>query len=212
MTNKSVRAAFLASGVLLAAVTAGCEPDRIQILQQQLDASQERTRQLEEANKELVGIVATQDKQIETLLALGEKRLENVVHVRSVTLGKWSGGYDSDGVDGDEGVKVYLLPRDGDNTAVKAAGALTVQVFDLASDPTENLVGEYTWTVEELAKTWSSGLMSYHYSLECPWQSGPPAHQELTIRATFIDYLTGKTFTTQKVGKVKLAGHGKPVE
>jgi hypothetical protein len=212
MTNSSVRAAFLAAGVLLAAVTAGCEPDRIQVLQKELDAAQERAHELEEANKELVQIVATQDKQIETLLGLGEKRLEKVVHVRSITLGKWSGGYDSDGVDGDDGAKVYLVPRDGDNTAVKAAGSLTVQVFDLAAEPTENLLGEYTWTVDELAKMWSSGLMSYHYSLECPWRSGPPAHEEITIRATFVDYLTGKTFTTQKVGKVRLTGRDEASE
>ncbi|HDZ20641.1 hypothetical protein LCGC14_0274460 [marine sediment metagenome] len=194
------------AGVLLAGLLLGCGPSKLDQLEEQLATARLEADKLNEENTRLTKAVADQEEQIETLLILGDKRLENIYHVHQVRLGRWSGGFDLDGQGGDDGVKVYLSPTDQDGTAIKAAGSLTVQLYDLAAPPDQNFLGEYHWTVEELGKQWSSGFMSYHFSLECPWQSGPPANEQITIRATFVDYLTGKTFTTQAIGKVNLVG------
>ena len=44
------------------------------------------------------------------------------------------------------------------------------------------------------------GLM-YTYVLPCSWQT-PPAHGQLTLRVTFVDGLTGRSFTDQRVVNV----------
>jgi hypothetical protein len=40
--------------------------------------------------------------------------------------------------------------------------------------------------------------------LKCPWQGKAPGHDELTVKVTFTDELTGREFTEQKVVRVKL--------
>ena len=71
------------------------------------------------------------------------------------------------------------------------------------TDPKTNLVASRTWQPEELAKRWSSGFLTYHYALVCKWPK-PPAHDEITVRIEFVDYLTGRPFTAQTVCKIDL--------
>ena len=197
--------ALCLTGMLLLGIIAGCDTTELETLQADLRAANRTVDQLQRSNDELTDTLAQRDKQINTLMALGEKRLELLPHVARIELGRHTGGTDIDGDRCDDAVKVYLTPIDQDGTAIKAAGAITVKLYDLAADPDATFLGEYTWAADELRKQWSSGFMSYHYSLECPWLSGPPAHDEVTVRVTFVDYLTGKTFTAQTVGAVKLA-------
>jgi len=190
---------------LLVAGAIGCEPTELETLQADLRAAQETISDLTEKNDELAAAVADNEARVEALMALGKKRLDKIPHVTRIGLGKWTGGVDTDGEQGDDKVKVYLTPYDQDGTAIKAAGEVTVQLYDLAADPEDNFLGEHRWTVDELRKQWSSGFMSYHYSLEFPWERRPE-HEEITFRVVFVDYLTGSTFKAQTVGRVDLDG------
>jgi len=190
---------------MLLGLMVGCDTTELETLQADLRAAERNVEDLQRANDELTEDLAQRDQRINTLMGLGEKRLELLPHVAQIELGRHTGGTDIDGDKCDDAVKVYLTPIDQDGTAIKAGGEVTVQLYDLAADPDATFLGEYTWSAEDLRKRWSSGFMSYHYSLECPWQSGPPAHDEVTVRVTFVDYLTGETFTAQTVGPVKLA-------
>ncbi len=172
-------------------------------LKSELRQLQEQNRKLAEDNRQLQSVVATQQTQIKTLQKLGEKRMEKLFHVEQIELGKYTGGTDIDGNPGHEGIKVYLRPLDQHGSVIKAAGEVTVQLFDLAADPKENLIGRYHWSVEQVAKQWSSGFFTYHYSFLCPWKQSP-GHDEITVRVEFTDYLTGRVFTAQKACEVKL--------
>lgn len=149
--------------------------------------------------------LAEQKEQIETLQALGDKRLERLFHVTAITLGRYTAGVDLDDEAGDDGIRVYLVPRDRDGHTIKAAGAVRVQLFDLAADPKENLLGTFDFPVEDIGKLFASGFLTNHYKLDCRWKK-PPANPDITVRVVFTDYLTGKTFTAQKVCKVDLPG------
>ncbi len=128
--------------------------------------------------------------------------MENLFHVTGITLGKYTAGVDLDGKGSHNGIRVYLTPIDRDGHAIKAAGAVKIQLFDLAAK--ENLLVEYDFPVEKISERWAAGFMTYHYRFDCPWPT-PPEHEDITVRAEFTDYLTGKTFTAQKVCTVKLA-------
>jgi len=189
---------------LAAAALGGCA-------NQELIQARAELRQLRQQDEKLKSdlqatrqVVVDQQKQIETLRGLGDKRLELLFHVAGIRIGKYTGGTDSDGQIGDDGMRVYLRPVDRDGHALKAAGDIAIQLFDLAAEDQKNLLGEYQFPVDEIGKYWSAGFMTYHYRFDLPWKSGPPDHPEVTVRVVFTDYLTGKQFTDQKVCTVRL--------
>lgn len=149
-------------------------------------------------------VIAGQQRQIQTLEGLGAKRLDLLFHVTSLEVGKYSSGLDVDGRPGDDLIRVYLRPLDAVGDPIKAAGTVTIQFYDLAAPPDKNLFATYEFGIDQVAKSWYGGVLTYHYRFECPWKSGPPPHPDVTVRATFTDYLTGKQFTDQKVIKVNL--------
>jgi len=169
----------------------------------QLRASREENEKLKGDRLAVQQVVADQQKLIQTLRGLGEKRLELLFHVTDIKLGRYTGGLDVDGEGGDDGVRVYLRPVDRDGHALKAAGDVSIRLFDLAAKPEESLLAEYEFPVEEAAKHWQAGFITYHYRFDCRWKSRPPKNPDVTVRASFTDYLTGKTFSAQKLCTVK---------
>ena len=195
-----------AVAIVLASLSAGGGCDGAAQNQSRLDlaAARDQATRLEQANLSLRAQVASQQQQIQTLQALGgPDRLKKLFQVQRIQLGRHSGGVDLDGIAGDDGIRVYLRPIDQAGSVIKAAGAVKVQLFDLAAEEGETLVGQRTWTVDQLASEWAGGFLSYHFSLTCPWAAAAtkslPAHKQITVRVEFIDYLTGKTFSAQKL-------------
>jgi hypothetical protein len=102
---------------------------------------------------------------------------------------------------GDEGLKIYAAPTDETGEPIKAAGSFVVEAFDLAAKPPE--IGKWTYDVDAVRKTWLGSLMLNHFVLTAPWQT-VPKHDEITVKVTFRDALTGREFTAQKLVKVRL--------
>ena len=187
----------------LSALIAGCtkQPD----IRQELQVALEESQALKKDNEGLRAAVVQQAKTIESLRGLGgQERLAKLFHVVDIRVGRYSGGFDLDGKQGDEGIKVFLQPLDRQGSVIKAAAKVKIQLYDLAEAPKDNLIGQYEWDVEDVGSHWSSGFATYHYSFVCPWKSDPPNHNQITVRAEFTDYLTGKTFEAQKLCKIEL--------
>ena len=211
MGRNTWAAVCLLAGAL--ALAFGCDAGRqLGGPQQGVTDAQAELRRLKKANEELLATIADQQQQIDTLLSLGKERLEKLYRVQEIALGRYTGGVDLDGKAGHDGIKVYVEPLDQHGSVLKAAGQVIVELYDLAADPKENLIGKYQWSVDETAEHWSSGFVSYHYSFECPWQPAPPRHGEITVRVSFVEYLTGKTFTAQKHCKVNLPAAAAPAK
>lgn len=195
---------------LLAAWCGGCQEtipkDKFDKLNQQWVDTLRENRDLARRNEQMEEAIGRQNDQIAQLQNLGDKRLEKLYYVTGLEMGRRSGGIDTDGKTGDDAVIVYLQPVDQYGHVIKAAGEVTLQLFDLANTPAENLIGEFRWSLDELGSTWAGGFLgNSQFSLPCPWPPNrPPAHEQVTIRATFTDYLTGKAFTAQKAVTVRL--------
>jgi hypothetical protein len=148
-------------------------------------------------------------ERVGTLPTLPQDRLEKLFTTHAIDLGRLTGGLDLDPAKpGDEGLRVDVTPTDGDGQKLKAAGSFTVEAFDLAANPTR--LGKWTFDVEAARKSWVGALMSYHYVLKCPWQQAAPAHEDVTVKVTFRDELTGRLFEAQRVVKVKLGSATSP--
>jgi len=166
-----------------------------QDLQDKID-SLTRTHEADQA--ELKGL----KDRIGTLPTLPDDRLARLFTTHGLSLGKLTGGADLDrDKPGDEGFKVYVTPTDDDGDTLKAAGSFVIEAFDLASKLPER--GKWTFDTDQTRKCWNGSFLSHQYVLTCPWQS-PIQHEELTVKVTFRDELTGREFHTQKVIKIKL--------
>ena len=152
----------------------------------------------------------SRQEQIRQLQALGEKRLDKLFHVAAIRLSRFTGGYNTRPTLGHEGVKVYITPIDADGCVIKAAGDITIGLFDLSAGGEGVRIGEFHFDVDQAAKRWFSGALTYHYSFVCPWPKNPPLTNEVTVRVQFIDYLTGKTFTAQKLCPITLPAVERP--
>lgn len=189
--------ATLTLGMAVLAV-AGCGPNR--------EDYERRIARFEqvivEKDHELAARQATikeQQKRIDDLVGLPQPILERVFYPVRLEIDGLSGGEDYDGQPGDDGVTVYLKPLDKAGDIVKALGVIRIQLYDLANPPNRNLIGEYNFNDPE----WHGKLWTYHYTLKCPWQHGPPEHSEVTIRAVFQDYLTGHVMSAQTTCTVR---------
>jgi len=147
--------------------------------------------------------IKEQQKRIDDMVGLPGPILERVFYPVRLEIEKLSGGEDYDGQPGDDGVTVYLRPLDKAGDVVKALGVIRIQLYDLANPPGRNLLGEYDFPAKTVGNEWRGKLWTYHYTLKCPWQHGPPEHSEVTIRAVFQDYLTGHVMSAQTTCTVR---------
>jgi hypothetical protein len=150
------------------------------------------------------------NRQLGVARSISEDDLKRVFYPEKIQIDRLSGGFDTDGKPGDEGVTVYLQPLDRKGDIVKVPGDVTIQLYNLAAPADRNLIGEYRLTVDQVAELWHGKLMTQHFRIKCPWPAGPPGHPEVTIRVTFVDYLTKRVLTAQATAKVNLPGAPTP--
>ncbi len=103
-----------------------------------------------------------------------------------------------------DGVKVYIVPTDQSGQAIKSAGRFTVEVFDL-ENRAENLIVRREFSVEESRNAWVGEAFQYTYVLNVPFGKLIAA-KELTVRVTFVDELTQRQFTAQRVVRPSAGG------
>lgn len=114
-----------------------------------------------------------------------------------IRLGRLTGPGDFDPASpGIDGLVVHVVPTDDDGDDFKAAGAITVEAFDLTD--AGRRVGRWAFTVAQAKPMWNGNGLRYEYVVPCPWQDKPTAKQ-LTVKVTFVDTLTGRSFDTQQI-------------
>lgn len=158
----------------------------------------ELQKQLEQARAENDHML----KQAQTLSKLpGEKRADAVYHLKSVRIGRFTNFYDDDKTPGATGKKklvVYVEPIDETGDAVKAGGAVEVQLWDLSKKENEARLAQWQVEPNELKTLWLGGMFSSGYRLSFD-AAGiiDKFDKPLTVKVNFIDYLSGGTFTEQ---------------
>jgi len=166
---------------------------RVAELQQQLQAAQAR--------------VAGMEQEKGTLPTLPQDRLDKLVTVQGIKLGRLTGGDPANIANApDEGLKIYLTPVDETGEALKMTGTVEVNAFDLSLSG-DNRVGHWTFDASALKSRWRSLGMLRAFVLECPWQK-PPLHSKLAVKVTFRDELTGRVYDQIQEVNVKIPTTG----
>ena len=195
----------------LISVLAGCgTPDAANIQlrkqNQQLQASVDDLTAKRNAD---VAVLHATEAARPTVPTLPPDRLDRLFTTHGLEFGRLTGGDNPDTVAGpDTMLKVYVVPTDRQGTPIKAAGAFTVEAFDLGN-PRHPLVGTWRFPLEKARDLFVNRFALYTYVLECPWQTVPP-HPDLTVKVTFDDELTGRRFENQTQVKVHPAPTTRP--
>lgn len=189
---------------LIACVICGCGETAVLELRRENDRLKDELSQKQQEVLAQHATIQELNQQLTVVRAFKPDDLQKIYFPEKLEIATLTGGEDYDGRPGDDGVSVYLKPVDRDGDVIKVAGDIRVELFDL-SKPSDNLIAKVHVPVEQAGKMWYGKLMTYHYTVRVPWQKGPPASPDLTVRATFVDYLTQRVLTAQTVVKVKLA-------
>ena len=210
-----MRQALLAA-LAAATLVAGCAPDPL-TMNERVELMVHMNKQLQfellEAHRriaELSGGQGTVEPQhAPDQLSPGMALVDDPFRALHVTLHRLTGGMDTDGNPGDEGLRVILQPRDKAGDVVKRAGAVEVELFDLARTEGDRRIARWEFTVDQTAREWVSGLLGVSgYSFQLPWPGGRrPEHSHLTLMARFTT-LDGRPLTAQTDLKIQLPPAG----
>jgi len=118
------------------------------------------------------------------------------IPIKEISLARGTGGVDEDGVPGDEGLMVVVVPKDEDGTAVKVPAQLHIAAWEVTAAGLKNPIGTWTVPAEKVRPTWRSGFVSTGYFVGVPWQTYPSTEKvRVAVRLTTLD---GRAFETDK--------------
>lgn len=180
----------------------GCAPDNTIELRRQVEKLNDQLAETKRTIAARENTIAEQRKQLASARALTDDELQFLFTPQRIQIGRLSGGFNRDNQPGDDGVVVYLSPIDQHGDVVKAAGDIRIELFDL-ENADEPLLGTYLFSGRDAADLWYGAFGTLHYTLHCPWQADrTPRNPEITIRATFRDYLTERVMTAVTTRRV----------
>jgi len=185
-------------------LAAGCEEtgkkitlaEECSLLKQEKSQQAYEIKQLESENEQL-------QKQIQTLASLPEgPGSKNIYELQNVRITKYTNLYDKDNDGKEEKLIVYIQPMDTDGDIIKATGTVDVQLWDLNKADGQALLGQWHVKSEELKKLWFAAILGTNYRLTFDIADKIDKYEEpLTVKVSFIDYLSGKVFREQTVIK-----------
>lgn len=132
--------------------------------------------------------------------AVANDKLQSLFTTHGIRLGRLTGfAYTDAKSPGPDGIKIYVTPFDSTSDDLKAAGSFTVEAFDLTTSGAR--IGKWDFSTADAKKLWNGQGLLYEYVLPCKFEGEAPRASELTLKVTFTDELTGRTYTQQQVIK-----------
>jgi hypothetical protein len=195
---------LILTGILLAGCGIGSErlsPAEMKVRDLEREKVQ-LTEQLQQCRAETQQVKA----QVQALAVLPQNKKENQFYALSaVKIARFTDFYDKDEDGKKEKLIVYVQPIDQAGDAIKTAGLVNVQLWNLNNPSDQALLGQWQVPPDELYKRWFNTLTSTAFRLTFdPAVTPEMLAQPLTVRTTFTDYLTGQVFTDQYIIQPKL--------
>jgi hypothetical protein len=116
--------------------------------------------------------------------------------VRSIVLGRQTGGRISETLPGDDALRVMVEPRDPEGSAIKAPGVLVVEAQEVTTEGLKRPLTTWQVSPQELRRAWQSGLFTTGYNVILPWKTWPSTEKmRIIVRFQLID---GRVFEADK--------------
>lgn len=97
--------------------------------------------------------------------------------LKRIVLGRSTGGFDNDGLPGDELLQVVVEPRDLDDHSIKAPGLMQILALEISPQGTKTPLCQWDIPPEQLSRNWKQGLLSTGYTLTLGWKTFPSTEQ-----------------------------------
>ena len=122
--------------------------------------------------------------------------------VRSIVLGRQTGGHEGENGIGDDALQVVLEPHDAENQSVKVPGAVHIEVLEVTSAGLKKPLSSWDISPEELSKSWRIGLLGSGYKLILPWKVWPST-EKLRVMAQ-MQLSDGRVFEADRDVTIRL--------
>jgi hypothetical protein len=122
--------------------------------------------------------------------------------VRSLTLGRQTGGRDVACGDGDDALQVVLEPRDPEGQSIKVPGTALIQVLEITAEGLKRPLSTWDISAEQLRQSWRTGLLTTGYVLCLRWKIYP-ATEKLRVVAQ-LRLTDGRMFEADKDVTIRL--------
>ena len=188
-------------GMTLAAC-AGCHS--CGVVESQLRARENDVRELKEELERTEFYNQTLQNELRALR--GEQPLPDkaatAYPVRSLALGRQTGGRPADHGPGDGSLQVMVEPRDPDNQPIKAPGSLLVTAVEVSTEGLKRPLSSWEISPDQLRRSWRNGLFNTGYSLTLPWKVWPSTEK---LRVVVVFRMPdGRVFEADKDVTVRL--------
>lgn len=185
------------------AMATGCRNQDHTSLWQQIRSLSEENSKLTVQVEQLKRDNVTLTEQVETLAAIEpDVRIAAMTVPESIRIARHTGFYDKTSDGKPDSLIVHLEPFDANQDAVKAAGRVEVELWNLAASSEQARLGLWQVNADELKGLWGRGLTGSYYRLTFPLEDILKGDEkELTVRVRFTDYVTGRILTDQRVVK-----------
>ena len=121
-----------------------------------------------------------------------------------------TGGYDEDGIPGDELLSAVIMPIDAQGDLMKLPGVIQLEVIDPNLPEEQRQVSHWKFSEQESREVWLRGLLGAGYFFKLPWQS-PPTSDKLLLYAQLTS-VDGRQFKTSQLIRVRpQSGDAQPV-
>lgn len=128
--------------------------------------------------------------------------LNKVYPLKTITLGRQTGGVDLDGQTGEESLQVIIEPKDAESNVVKVPGSVLIQVIEISTEGLKTPLSTWQISNDELSKSWRNGLLTTGYALTMQWKLWPNSEKLRVIVHFKLD--DGRLFEAEKDFTVKL--------
>ncbi len=121
--------------------------------------------------------------------------------LKSIVLARQTGGINTDGHLGDDALQVVFEPQDVDGHAIKAPGALFVELSEINTEGNKRPISTWFVAPEQLRSRWKSGLFTTGYFVTLPWRTWPDTEKlRVAVKFTLAD---GRTLEDEKTVTIK---------
>lgn len=118
--------------------------------------------------------------------------------VTRITVGRFSGGFDTDDDNADDAIRLYLNTLDARNRFVPTVGTVSATVLAIPPGEEAVTVATHEFDAQQLEDAYRSGFGGTHYTLVVPIeQTVPEGLTSLLVRIRLTDLLTGETHETE---------------
>jgi hypothetical protein len=208
-----IRSAFVLCPFCFVLCCAGCRSNN-DLVEAELRTKEMQLRSVQEERDHLVAFNDALQREVKALRGVvvtpTPEEASQTCPLRTIVLGRQTGGLDEDGCPGDEALQVLVEPRDAEGHTLKVPGTLLIQALEITPEGLKKPLSAWQFGGDALRRAWRSGLLTTGYYFVLPWKNWP-ATDKVRVVAQFV-LADGRAFEAERDVTVRVApaGYRKP--